>query len=194
MTMGRTFGTVWPWAMVLGFLMIATTGCPTLSGVVIFKDVNLEKAIRSELGQPFGLLTQEVLLQLETLDAKGRGIRDLTGIEYCENLTWLDLDSNQISDITPLKNLVNLMVLNLDSNQIFDISPLGGLLFLDSLSLFDNQVGDIQWLVTNAQNGGLGPGDFVILDARHLSARALTVDVPTLQALGVDVILVEPAS
>lgn len=191
--MGRTRGKFWPMAMVLGALVFTSAGCPSLGGVVIFSDPNLERAIRDELGQPFGLLTDEILLQLETLDAKGRGIKDLSGIEYCENLTWLDLDTNQISDITPLKNLVNLMVLNLDSNQIFDVSPLGGLIFLDSLSLFDNQIGDIQWLVTNAENGGLGPGDFVILDSRHLSENALAIDVPALEAHGVDVILVEPA-
>jgi hypothetical protein len=174
-------------------IALSTVGCPTADDIVIFDDPGLESAIREELGQPFGFLTRQGLLNLRTLDAKGRGIGDLTGLEYCENLTWLDLDTNNLSDITPLTNLTNLMVLNLDSNLVFDISPLAGLLNLDELSLFDNQVGDIQALLTNAANGGLGPGDVVILDANTLSDMSLNFDVPALEAMGVNVVLVVPA-
>lgn len=181
------------YAAALVAVMLGAAGCPGSGDVVVFDDRNLDFAVRDELGRPFGYLTRANLLDLTTLDAKGRGIRDLSGIEYCENLAWLDLDTNEVSDITPLANLTNLMVLNLDSNQIFDISPLAGLLNLDSLSLFNNQVGDIQALVTNAANGGLGPGDSVVLDWRTLSENALNVDVAYLETCGVNVILAVPA-
>lgn len=181
------------YAGLLAVFALSTVGCPATDQIVIFDDPALERAVRDELGQPFGFLTQQGLLNLQTLDAKGLGISDLTGIENCKNLKWLDLDTNAISDLTPLTNLVNLLSLNLDSNEIFDIAPLAGLLNLDSLSLFDNQVGDIQALVTNAMVGGLGAGDQVVLDANTLSETAVNVDVPQLESLGVNVILVTPA-
>jgi Leucine-rich repeat (LRR) protein len=167
-------------------------GCPEQQ-LVFIADPGLEQAIRAELGKPFGFFTEADMLELRTLDARNSGIRNLAGLEWAVNLWWLDLDTNAIADLTPLTELVDLMVLNLDTNEIFDISPLAGLLNLDALSLFDNQIGDIKALVTNAVNGGLGPGDHVILDVRHLSEEALFIDVPALQALGVNVLLVEPA-
>jgi len=167
-------------------------GCPGAE-VVLIKDEALERAVRAELGQPFGFLTKADMLRLQTLEASAMGIRDLTGLETATNLWWLDLDTNEISDVTPLTDLVNLAVLNLDSNGVFDIIPLAGLRNLDVLNLFDTQVHDIQPLITNANNGGLGPGDHVTLDIRPLSERAINIDVPILQnTYGVNVVLVEP--
>lgn len=182
------------WAAGLLAIVLLASGCPATPGTtVFFDDPQLERAIRKELDHPFGLLTRDDLKELRSLNARGMGIWSLKGIEFCENLTWLDLDTNNISDLTPLANLTNLMILNLDSNEIFELSPLAGLLNLDGVSLFDNQVGDIQARVTNAVNGGLGPGDFVVLDYETLSNRALNIDVPALEAMGVNVELVVPA-
>ena len=107
--------------------------------------------------------------------------------------TRLDLACNKdISFISPLDCVstcvkaitnIDLTYLNLDDNHISDIQPLAGLLNLNGLSLFNNQVADIQPLVANAENGGLGPGDYVILDAATMSDRALTIDIPLLQQL-----------
>lgn len=174
--------------LVIG-VAVFTAGCPSLRAIVIIKDAGLDRAIRAELGKPFGFLTRADLLELLTLDARNLGIRDISGLENATNLIWLDLDTNQISDITPLTPCVNLMVLNLDSNEIWDLTPLSGLFNLDLLSLFDNQVGDIGPLITNANNGGLGPGDTVVLDQATLNDHALTVDVPALRARGVNVVL-----
>lgn len=188
MRLHRRFGT-FALALVVGLVLV---GCPN---VVYFTDRALESAVRAELHKPFGPLTQQDLLSVVTLDARNLGIRDLSGIEYCKNLAWLDLDTNSVSNLKPLEQLGRpespfdspLTYLNLDSNQITDILPLAGLLNLRQLSLFDNQVADIQALVTNAENGGLGPGDSVILDAATLNERAINVDIPTLLAFGVNV-------
>lgn len=176
----------------------STAGCPKY---VIFPDKALESAIRAEVGKPFGLLTEDDLLQVRELDARQLNIRDLSGIEYCTNLAWLDLDTNGIADIRSLEQLGRpespfdspLVYLNLDSNEVTDISPLAGLLNLQGVSLFDNQVADIGPLVTNAQNGGLGPGDYVILDSATLNEEALNVDIPLLESFGVNVIAVAPS-
>jgi Leucine-rich repeat (LRR) protein len=184
--------------LVLG-LAALVVGCPR---PVFFQDKALESAIRAEIGKPFGLLTDADLLGLRELDARGLGIRDLSGIEFCMNLAWLDLDTNEISDLNSLEQLGRpespfdspLVYLNLDNNEVTDITPLAGLLNLRAVSLFANQVANIDALVTNAQAGGLGPGDSVILDSRTLSDKALNVDVPMLTSYGVEVSLVVQSS
>lgn len=184
---------------VLLAVAVAAAGCPSAVSPVAFRDAGLESAVRTALGQPLGFITEADMARLTRLDARGRNIRDLSGLEFAVNLTFLDLDTNDVSDLTPLTNLTNLVTLILDSNAIFDIGPLAGLRNLDSLSLFDNQVADVQALVANAANGGLGPGDVVTLDFSTLSERALLVDIPLLEAsiaeggYGVTVVLVEPA-
>ncbi|NIA13957.1 MAG: hypothetical protein GWP08_07740 [Nitrospiraceae bacterium] len=183
--------------VLLSLIVVAAAGCPD---GVFFADKALESAIRAELHQPFGILTQQDLLEVRSIDARGLGIRDMSGIEYCKNLAWLDLDTNKISNLKPLEQLGRpespfdspLSYLNLDANEITDITPLAGLLNLTGLSLFDNQIADIQALVTNAENGGLGPGDSVVLDASTLNDRAVNVDIPTLQAFGVNVTAAVP--
>jgi len=189
MKVTRIFGI----ACLLAGMTATLSGCPDGGDIVVIPDQNLDAAVRVALGQPFGFLSTKSMLNLKTLDAKHRGITSLRGLEKAENLEWLDLDTNSITDINPLAELTHLRVLNLDSNQIFDILPLAGLFNLDSLSLFDNQIGDIAALVTNAANNGLGPGDEVVLDESTLNEYALTVQVPALQASGVNVVLATAA-
>jgi len=180
--------------------MFLVVGCEFITPV-FFPDHALESAIRAELRKPFGLLTQNDLLQVRILDGRQLGIEDLTGIEYCRNLAWLDLDSNRITNLKPLEQLGRpenpfdspLTYLNLDSNQLTDITPLAGLLNLQGVSLFDNQIMDIAPLVVNAQSMGLGEGDYVILDVETMSEQAITVDIPLLMSFGVNVVGAVPA-
>lgn len=177
----------------LGLVLAVLTGCP---GSVIIPDQALDSAIRAELRKPFGFLTEADLLAVQTLDARELNIRDLSGIEHCLNLQWLDLRSNGISNLKPLEQLGRpaspfdspLVYLNLNSNLVSDITPLIGLMNLQTLMLFDNQIADIQALVTNAQYGGLGEGDVVVLDYDHLGTDSLTVDIPLLESYGVRVL------
>lgn len=174
---------------------ICLLGCPSttgLTGIVYFPDKALESAVRAELGQPFGPISELDMLQLQSLDARGLGIWDLTGLEYATNLTWADFATNNISDLKPLENLVNVTALDLGDNELFEVAPLAGLLQVQTLHLNKNNIADIQPLVTNAKNGGLGPGDSVTLEADRLGQRATTVDVPNLRNVyGVSVDLVE---
>lgn len=180
-------------AVAVGLILVVLSGCP---GTVFIGDRALESAIRAELRKPFGLLTEGDLLNVEALDARELNIRDLSGLEYCLNLQWLDLQGNKISNLKPLEQLGRptspfdspLVYLNLNSNLVSDISPLVGLMNLQNLLLFDNPVPNIQALVTNAQYGGLGEGDTVVLDYNHLSTDAITVDIPLLESYGVRVL------
>ena len=152
--------------------------------------------MRNSLNKPFGLLTTADLLNVRVLDGRALGIKDLRGLEYCQNLAWLDLDTNKITDLSPLGQLGRpanpfdspLVYLNLDDNEITDISALAGLLNLQGISLFGNQIADIGPLVVNATNMGLGYGDYVILNSATLNDLAISVDIPTLLTFGVNVI------
>lgn len=180
-------------AVVLVTAAGSLVGCPDNAQIVIFKEPALEAAVRAELGIPFGFLTRDQLKDLYSLDASGRGITDLTGLEFAINLINLNLDTNEVSDLLPLANLVNLQTINLDSNLFFDLTPLAGLLNLTTLSLFDNQVADLQPLITNALNGGLGEGDVVVLDEITLNDVALTQANQLVTVFSVNVVLVTPA-
>ena len=99
-------------------------------------DPNLERAIREKLGLSDEVpLTQADMLQLGGLDAKGRQITDLTGLENATNLTWLSLPGNEIQDLSPLAELLNLDTLYLWSNPISNLSPLGNLFQVRRLGL-----------------------------------------------------------
>ncbi len=111
--------------------------------VISFPDLNLEAAIKRTIGKPTGDILSSDLHFLSSLDLGGNNIQNLTGLEYCKNLTSFVLMMNQVSDITPLAELTQLTELFLDFNQISDITPLAELTQLTKLSLNENQISDI---------------------------------------------------
>ncbi len=66
---------------------LVTTGLaqPPDETPVTFPDANLEAAIREAIDKPEGLIFTSDLDELTSL--KTKGITDLTGLEYCSNLT-----------------------------------------------------------------------------------------------------------
>ena len=70
--------------------------------IVTFPDTNLEAVVRAAIGKPTGDIYEGDLMPLTMLNGEGKGIIDLTGLEYCINLNQLYLSNNQISDIQPL--------------------------------------------------------------------------------------------
>ncbi|HMF35586.1 MAG TPA: hypothetical protein VKF17_03075 [Isosphaeraceae bacterium] len=84
-----------------------------------FRDKNLEGAIRSVLKhEPNVELTDETLQSVYILEATGKNIKDLTGLEKCKNLAQIRLTKNQISDLRPIRDLTNLESLDLPDNAI----------------------------------------------------------------------------
>ncbi|MEE8372449.1 MAG: leucine-rich repeat domain-containing protein [Dehalococcoidia bacterium] len=173
---------------------------------VIFPDANLRGAIREAIGKPTGDIGQADVKNLEALVAFDRGIRDLTGLEYCGALTLLDLGSNSIVDISPLEGLTGLTKLWLWDNEIVDISRLSGLTSLTDLKLNNNRISNISALANLTElaelslwgnrvsdisplleNRGLAEDDYVQLQANPLSAQSLDVYIPQLKAKAVDV-------
>lgn len=168
-------------------LAVSFSGCPGTT-IVVIKDDALDAALREALGHPLGFLTRADLLMLSSLDISNLNIKNLSGLEYCTNLTFLDASGNPISNISPLASLVNLLSLNIDGTNVFEISALAGLPNLDSVSLCGTLVTDIQPLVTNSVNGGLGPGDFVNVSCDALGDQANDFDIPFLEGQGVNVV------
>ncbi|MCL0102701.1 leucine-rich repeat domain-containing protein, partial [Dehalococcoidia bacterium] len=117
---------------------------PIKDEVVTIPDPNLEAALREELGiEPGVEIYRSDLEQLTRLSASGKGISDLSGLEYAVNMETLSVCRNQISDLSPLSNLTSLTDLRLGWNQISDLSPLSNLTNLTGLSLDENQISDL---------------------------------------------------
>ena len=114
------------------------------SGEVKISDPNLERAIREEMGLPFGTpITRLLMSQLTALKAVHKQIVDLTGLEQATNLRSLDLAANEIRDITPLTGLTHLEVLELRDNPITDLTPLANLTNLTYINLAGVRPSDI---------------------------------------------------
>lgn len=91
--------------------------------VVTFSDDHFEEAIRLELNQPEGDLTESDVNEVTELDLADAEIEDISGIESFTSIKKLNLKDNQIDDVSPLRQLneieyVNLVGNNLDKKQI----------------------------------------------------------------------------
>ena len=106
---------------------------------VYIPDPNLRVAIAEALGKsPNASITAEDMATLEWVDAKNKGIGDLTGLEFATHASWFNFERNQISDLSPLAGLERINGLALADNQISDLSPLSGLINLVDLSIYHN--------------------------------------------------------
>lgn len=77
------------------------------------------------------------------MDLSSYEIEDLTGVEYCLNISSLDLSHNSISDVSLIGSLTDLEELYLAHNDITDVSPLKNNRHLRVLDISENQVDDI---------------------------------------------------
>ena len=157
-----------------------------------FPDKNLEAAVRAVLKhEPNVELTDEKLRNVYILEAPGKEIKDLTGLEKCKNLALLRLSKNQVADLkaiqdlknlesldladnaivdlAPLKELKGLQYLELSNNKIVDLAPLGGLTSLSALYLGGNQVKDVGPLAPLVKLASLSLGKNQIKDVSVLA-------------------------
>ena len=141
-----------------------------LEQIVVFPDKNLETAVREALGKSEWPLTSGDLESLEELSHEDGGIKDLTGLEHCVNLTKLNLFSNLVGDLTPLASLTNLTRLNLKGCPISDITPLASLTNLTHFYLGGNQISDLTPLAALTNLTALGLEDNQVSDLTPLAA------------------------
>jgi hypothetical protein len=126
--------------------MLALFNSVWAAEAVHFGDAALKAAVEEELWTVDP--TAADMLALTSLDASGKGITALTGLEYAANLRELRLEYNQISDISPLSGLSRLKTLVLNNNRISDISLVVTIPNLEYLDLHDNHFSDL-WALSS---------------------------------------------
>jgi hypothetical protein len=112
---------------------------------VHFADENLKAAVEDALWvlDP----TPSDMLGLTALSCVDRGVTDIAGLEYAENLQKLNLRFNRISSISRLSGLRNLRRLDLSRNyEISSVSALSELTHLYHLNLHINNIDSISGL------------------------------------------------
>lgn len=85
--------------------------------VVTFSDINFEILIRDKLNKPTGDISKSDMLTISDLYGQDNNIKNINGIQYCENLEYLSLVNNQIIDISYIKNLTKLKRIDLPINE-----------------------------------------------------------------------------
>ncbi len=135
-------------------------------------DAGLRGRIAVALGKaPEDPVGVNELLALQSLDARGAGIADLTGLEYATNVTALDLSHNPLADLRVLAALPRLSVLNLDGTGA-EPWALAGLTGLERLSLRGNGIADVTALAGLHGLRALDLGGNAVVDVSPLSGFA----------------------
>ena len=112
--------------------------------IVHFPDPNLRAAIAEALGKsPGSTITVAEMATLERLDANGKDIKDLRGLEFATYLEALEIRGNLVSDLSPIAGLTQLGRLGIQGNKVSDISPLRELKSSGSLGIYNNEISDI---------------------------------------------------
>ena len=160
----------------LCLLLVSVAGYAQEAPETWMPDPALREAVREALELPAGVpLTKDHIRELDIFIAEGRGISDLTGLEFAINLREANLGDNSITDLRPLANLAHLAELGLPENRISDISPLAGLPNLVFLIISHNPISDLSPLAE-------------LPKFRELKAhRIWTTDFSPLEGLGLEI-------
>lgn len=189
--------------------------------VVEIPDSRLKEAINATLDKsrdPEAQITVAEMKSLTKLDTAvipfigmsenqpSRGVKDITGLEYAANLTYLDLSENEIADLTPIQNLNKLTYLELDRNMIGDLSPLSNLTNLVHLNIYNNSsitdttaietLTNLEWLDLHYANRGRGTVNVVPLgkltklkylnfESNHITDISFVKTLVNLEQIGV---------
>ncbi|MDE5416049.1 leucine-rich repeat domain-containing protein [Alkalihalobacterium chitinilyticum] len=113
-----------------------------------------DRALYLEIVETLGIserdLTTSDMKKLTTLRANRLGIRDLTGLEFAQNLSTLQLSNNSISNFQPLESLTELKNLDVSRNDLTSIEFITDLNKLENLNLVNNQINNIEPLLNLA--------------------------------------------
>ena len=141
------------YAAMVVFVLSFILPCTTATADDLFPDDNLEKVVRHyvfEKRDNDEPLTEKDVEKISTIEAKGKGIKDLTGLEKCRSLSSLDLEDNEVVDLSPIKDLKDIQLLNVANNKIEDLTPIAQLTGLQYAHLSGNQIKDLKSLAKRA--------------------------------------------
>lgn len=161
-----------------------------------FASPELEAAVRGQVGSGVGPeypLTCQTVGTALSLDARGLGITDISGIQNLTGVLCVYLGNNSITDLSPLGGLPAIEYLLIGENPLSDLSPLSGLttltdLFAENSGLthitgVEGLVGlDRLFLQGNSINDLTPLSGFTNLDFLWLAENALT-DIGPLSTL-----------
>ncbi len=143
------------------------------------KHINKYNLNRENLDTP---ITKEDLLKVKSLivvEAKSKGIKDVSGLEYMKNLENLTLEEVMLENIKFISNLRQLKSLSITYGELEDIGPLAELEHIESLSLRNNKISDLSPLSQMKKIKLLDLNSNYIKDIKPLftakSLRTLTV-------------------
>jgi len=126
------------------------TPCNPLLADDLFPDKNLEAAVRREVFEKrynTEPLTADDVKNISQVVGKGKGIKNLEGLQHCKVLMKIDLEKNEIVDLTPIKDLKLLQSIDLSANQIESLEPMAELVQSQYLQLSKNAITDLKPLV-----------------------------------------------
>ncbi len=110
------------------------------TGTIHIPDAGLAAAIREHFDYPpRKQITSFDMARLPYLNAPGRGISDLTGLEHAVAIEYLDINNNKIQDLTPILALPELRKIDIAYNPITDLTQVSELTQLTRLIAGGNQ-------------------------------------------------------
>lgn len=115
----------------------------------LFPDPALEAAVRAEVfekrynDEP---LTKQDVSKISRVVGRGKGIKDLEGLQHCGAVMLLDFADNKIHDLTPIAGLQRLQSVTLANNKVKNIEPLKELTSMQLLDLSGNEVTELKSL------------------------------------------------
>ncbi len=124
--------------LVLTLLVLTNFLAPTQAAEVVIPDPGLNAAIRQALQKPNGPLSDQDLLGVTNLNASGRSISSIQGLDAAHNLLLVDLNSNLLTNFVLAGGLTNLITLELFNNHLTNLTLPPDLTKLDTLLLDGN--------------------------------------------------------
>ncbi|MDI6679854.1 NEAT domain-containing protein [Bacillus wiedmannii] len=107
------------------------------------RHINKYNLKRVDLNTP---ITKEDLLKVKYLtvvEAKSKGIQDVSGLEYMTNLENLMLEEVKLENIQFISKLRKLKSVDITYSELQDIGPLAELEAIESLNLRNNKISDL---------------------------------------------------
>ncbi|CKH16891.1 lipoprotein [Streptococcus pneumoniae] len=143
------------------------------------RHINKYNLNRENLDDP---ITKEDLLKVKSLivvEAKSKGIKDVSGLEYMTNLENLTLEEVKLKNIKFISDLRQLKSLSITYGELEDIGPLATLEHIEFLTLRNNKISDLSPLSQMKKIKMLDLNSNYIKDIKPLftvkSLRTLTV-------------------
>ncbi|OAB32703.1 hypothetical protein PMSD_17180 [Paenibacillus macquariensis subsp. defensor] len=145
--LGLTSGALVPHTYAAKETIIKGASSKTNNYVVTFKDLGIEKLVRTSVNKMTGSIYISDLNQITNLTTySDMGIKSLDDLNQLSNLKYLAIYNNPITDLSSLLKLKGLEDLGFDSIPAKDFSLIGKMTWLKSLTLSQCDLTDISFV------------------------------------------------